>query len=241
MLKLKEGAIMKVAIMQPYFLPYIGYFQLINAVDLFVICDDVNYIKNGWINRNRILLANKDYKFTVPIEKQSQNKLINELTIYNGNLSKKNLLTSFEYAYKKAPHFKEIHPLLKDIILNEENHLSNYITYSLKKISNFLDLDTKIILSSHINKNINLKKQDKILEMCHILQATDYINAIGGVSLYDKKIFKKNKINLFFLKSNDIQYNQFKSSFIPCLSIIDVLMFNSKTHVQQFLNEYELI
>lgn len=241
MLELKEGVKMKIAIMQPYFLPYIAYFQLINAVDLFVICDDVNYIKNGWINRNRILLANQDYKFTLPIEKLSQNKLINELTIYNGELSKKKLLNSFEYAYKKAPQFKDIYPLLEDIILNKENNLSKYITYSLKKISTFLNLDTKIILSSSIDKNNNLKKQNKVLEICHILHATDYINAIGGIPLYSREIFKQNKINLLFLRSKNIEYSQFKSPFISWLSIIDVLMFNSLNHVKEFLNEYELI
>ncbi|OCL85274.1 WbqC-like protein family protein [Aliarcobacter thereius] len=229
---------MTIAIMQPYLFPYIGYWQLINAVDTFVIYDDVNFIKKGYINRNSILIAGKQQQITLELIGASQNKLINEVEV--GNNSKK-LLKTIEMTYKKAPFFNEVFSLIKKVLNQKEKNLAKFIGYSLSLISTYLNISTKFIYSSDIEKNNTLKSQDKILDICKKLKATSYINSIGGQELYNKKIFKENGIKLSFLESRLIDYKQFQNDFIPYLSIVDILMFNSKDEIKNMLNRYELV
>jgi len=232
---------MKAAIMQPYFFPYIGYFQLLNAVDTFVVYDDVNFIKKGWINRNTILVNEKHYLFTVALKSASQNKLINEIALDDNSGWKTALLKTIHLAYGKAPFFAQVFPLIQDIIGQQETNLSKLIVYSLQKIGGYLSIETKMIISSEIEKNNSLKGQDKIIEICKKLDATHYINAIGGMALYDKTAFSDQNIILQFMQSNAIVYPQFKNAFVPHLSIIDVLMFNAPEQVKTLLDQYELI
>ena len=232
---------MKLGIMQPYFMPYIGYWQLLNAVDTYVIYDDVNYINRGWINRNRILIDGKPAYFNIPMLKASQNKLINEIEVnHDRKLLEKNLKT-VEMAYKKAPYFKEVFPLVDVIMNSKEKDLSAFITNSLKVICHYLKIETEFLISSKLKKNNDLKGQDKILEICSILQATEYYNAIGGQELYSYDRFSEKGIQLKFLKPNPIEYIQFKNKFQPNLSILDVMMFNSVTEIKELLREYTLI
>ncbi|WP_332444481.1 WbqC family protein [Wolinella succinogenes] len=229
---------MTVAIMQPYFFPYIGYWQLINAVDTFVIYDDVNYINKGYINRNSILVNGKSQQFTIELMGASQNKLINEIEVGN-NLKK--LLKTIEMSYKKAPYFDIVFPAIEDVLSQKENNLAKFIGYSIQKISNYLEIGTNFIYSSDIEKDNSLKAQDKILDICQKLNANNYINAIGGQELYDKKRFQEQSIVLNFLKTQLVEYKQYKNEFVPYLSIIDILMFNSIADVKDMLKRYELI
>lgn len=225
--------------MQPYFLPYIGYFQLINAVDKYVIYDDVQYIKSGWINRNNILLNGQNFRFNLIILGASPKKLINEIFVAENQF---NLLKTIESAYKKAPFFSIVFPLLENIINYENKNLAKYIGNSLIKIAIYLNIKTEFIYSSEIKaKNNLLKAQAKVINICSVLNATEYINAIGGIELYDKEKFEKNNIKLRFLKINSLEYKQFHNPFIPNLSILDVLMFNSIEKINIILNKYELI
>lgn len=232
---------MKLAVMQPYFFPYIGYFQLINAVDKFVIFDDVNYIKKGWINRNKILLNNREFLFTAPLEESSQNRLICDANLFDDNKWKGKFLKTIHTAYKKAPMFKEIYAILEQIINLDEYHLSPYISNSIIQICNYLMIDTQIISSSIHYKTNHLKGQDKILEICRNEKAREYLNSIGGTGLYQKEAFEKQNIKLFFLKSKPVIYRQFRNNFVPSLSIIDIMMFNDKDIISSFLKDYELI
>jgi hypothetical protein len=232
---------MKVAIMQPYFLPYIGYFQLINAVDVFVIFDDVNYIKKGWINRNTILVNGNGFLFNIPLQEVSQNKLINQISIEEDSNWKKSLLKTLTLTYKKAPFFAEVFQIIENIIEYDEKNLAKFIAYSLRKICSLLAIETTIMVSSEIEKNNDLKGQDKIIEICKKLEATNYINAIGGQELYNSDTFSNCQISLNFIKSEPIQYTQFDNDFIPWLSIIDVIMFNSVEETKLLLNKYELV
>lgn len=232
---------MKIAVMQPYLFPYIGYFQLISAVDKFVIFDDVNFIKRGWINRNRILLNNKDHLFTLPLEKASQNKFISQIRIDCGQNHKEKILDLFHHAYRKAPEYAKVYPLIKEIILNKKGNLLEFIEYSLVRIAAFLNLKTNFMLSSEIGKDNTLKGKDKIIDICKKMHADKYLNPIGGKELYDKKEFEKEGIKLYFLKTKDVEYRQFTNIFVPHLSIIDVLMFNPRKKVKEFLSEYETI
>lgn len=232
---------MKLAVMQPYLFPYIGYFQLMNAADRFVIYDDVNFIKKGWINRNNILVNGKANLFTVPLKNASQNKLINELEISEISEWKKDLLKTIELSYRKAPCFEEVFDLIIRIIYNDETNISGYIYQSLEKVNSFLNIDTEIVRSSSVYQNRLLKQQKRIIDICKKENAGEYINPIGGLELYSKKVFRENEIDLYFIKTNEIVYRQLNNEFSGSLSIIDVMMFNPKDQINDFLNDYELI
>lgn len=232
---------MKVAIMQPYFFPYIGYFQLINAVDTFVVYDDVNFIKKGWINRNSILVNKQSFLFNIPLSSASQNNKICEIKISEDVNWKSNFLKTIQFSYKKAPFFDVVFPILNKIIHYEEEKLSNFILFSLEEICKYLLINTKFIISSEIHKDNSLKGQDKIIEICKKLKCESYINPIGGLELYNVDVFVANDLSLNFIKSNAIVYTQFKDDFIPWLSIIDVLMFNSVEQINEMLGDYELL
>ena len=232
---------MKVSIMQPYFFPYIGYFQLIANSDVFVIYDDVNFIKKGWINRNNILVNNTPYLFSMPLQNVSQNKLINEIFISDLDKWKRGLLKTISSSYKKAPFYKDVYPLIEKIISFDELNLALYIQNSIQNLCAYLNINTKLIMSSEIVKNNGLKGENKIIDICLQLGATQYINAIGGIELYTQENFQVKNIDLKFIKSENILYQQFKNEFKPWLSIIDVIMFNSVEDTKMLLNKFELI
>jgi hypothetical protein len=232
----------KIAIMQPYLFPYIGYFQLINSVDEFVIYDNIQYTKKGWINRNRILVDNKYQLFTIPLQKDSDYLNIIDRKIAGSWVEdRKKLVNVLKSSYNKAPYFKEVFELVQECLLCDKNNLFEFILNSLNKINLYLEINTPIILSSTINIDHNLKSQNKVLSICEAQKATTYVNAIGGTELYNKEIFKLKNINLNFIKSEKIEYNQFNGNFISWLSIIDVMMFNSKDKIKEYLNSYTLI
>ena len=229
---------MTLAIMQPYFFPYIGYWQLLNAVDTFVIYDDVNFIKKGYINRNLILNAGHEQRITLELIGVSQNKLIKEIKV--GNNSRK-LLKTIEMAYKKAPYFETEFIVIKDILAQKERNLAKFLGDSINKISSYLEINTKIIYSSDLEKDDNLKAQDKILDICQRLESSHYINAIGGQELYSKEAFRSKNLDLNFVQTELTEYKQFKNEFVPYLSIIDIMMFNSKKEIQNMLNDYKIV
>ncbi|MEG0395975.1 MAG: WbqC family protein [Oscillospiraceae bacterium] len=232
---------MKLGIMQPYFMPYIGYWQLMNAVDEYVIYDDVNFIKGGWINRNRILVNGQAQYFNVPMLGASSFKQIREISVnHEERLVEKNL-RALKETYQKAPYYQDVYPLMKDILICDAENLASYITNSFKVVCDYLDITTKLIVSSEIEKDCSLKGQDKVLSVCKILSATEYYNAIGGRELYSFKDFKAQEIQLKFLNTDAIVYTQFENEFQPNLSIIDVMMFNSKEQIKQMLNAYTLV
>lgn len=228
---------MKIAIMQPYFMPYIGYWQLLYSVDTFVIFDDVHYINKGWINRNNILVNGSSNLFTISLKEASQNKLINQIEIAD-DFSK--FLKTIEMNYKKSPYFSDVYPVIQSICDYPNKNLAAFVSYSIQTIANYLELPTTILRSSSIQKKTALKAEEKIIDICKQLHATTYINAIGGKELYAKQNFEKENIELQFLKTNSIIYSQFRNSFVPWLSIIDVLMFNSKQDILELLQQFEI-
>ena len=233
---------MKIAIMQPYLFPYIGYWQLINMVDEFVILDDVNYIKRGYINRNNILLDGEKYMFSLPVQKASQNKLIMETKIMNDTKEKQKLIHTFQNAYRRCRYYENVMPVIENIIANDEDDLTDYIKYSIDMIMQYLNIKTIIKKSSMIDKNNSLKGQDRIIEICKKERADCYIYPSGGRDLYDSISFKKNDIQLFFLepKINQIEYKQKSEKFIAYLSIIDVMMNLSIEEIGKIMLLYEL-
>jgi len=229
---------MKLGIMQPYFFPYIGYFQLINAVNQFIIYDDVNYIKQGWINRNRILIDGKPSYITLPLSEASSFKKIIEIKI---KINPKKLLRTITQSYKKAPYFFNVFPLIEDILTFDEQNLAKFVSNSILKVSNYLDINTSFISSSEMQIGNELKGKDRVIFLCNLLNANYYYNTIGGIDLYSKEEFSTHGIKLSFIKTKEITYKQFDDTFVPNLSIIDVMMFNSKDEIKKMLNEYELI
>jgi hypothetical protein len=231
---------MRIAVMQPYLFPYLGYFQLIGAVDRFVLLDDVRFIKKGWINRNRLAINGKATRFTVPLEKASQNKLIKDTRIsYDSNWQHK-ILKTIELAYNKAPFFGDVFPMIRQLFLMKEPYIAGLAYHSLIKVLSYLALETEIIASSGIYSNGHLKAQDKILDICLKEHACQYINPPSGIKLYEKDAFAQLHINLSFIKPILSAYRQHTPGFVSGLSIIDVLMYNSRERVRQLLNEYLL-
>ena len=231
---------MKIGIMQPYFLPYIGYWQLLNAVDKYVIYDDVNYIKGGWINRNRIIINDKVQWMTLRLNGASPNKLINEIELANDISNTEKLLRKILETYRKAPYFNQVYPIVENIVNYRNFNLAKYLEHSIRVICNYLEIRTEIIVSSDIDKNNELRAEEKVIEICKKLRGTEYYNAIGGKELYSYKNFAKNGLKLSFLKTNLIEYKQKDDNFIANLSILDVLMWNSKEDIQSFLHMYHL-
>lgn len=234
---------MKLGIMQPYLFPYIGYFQLISAVDKFVIYDDVNFIKQGWINRNRILLNNAPHLFTVPVKNISSYTTINEVILDEKNFPKwKTKFTkTLENAYKKAPHYSEIKPLVIEVLETPVHTISELAAKSIITVSDYLDMATNFVTSSTTYKNKHLKAQERVLDIVKQEKATTYINVVGGGELYSKKVFAQHGFALKFISPTAIHYQQSTPNFVPHLSIIDILMFNTKEKIQELLNCYELI
>jgi hypothetical protein len=232
---------MRLAIMQPYLFPYIGYFQLINAVDKFIIYDDVNYINKGWINRNNILINGKANLINIPLKQASQNKLIKEVEIFEDSKWKKTFLKTIEINYKKARFFSEIFKLIADCFEMPCKTIAELNFNTLKLSCLYLGITTELIETSSIYNNETLKGQHRILDICLQEGASHYINPIGGIDIYSKELFCENNILLNFIKPQPIYYKQFQHEFLPWLSIMDVMMFNSPEEIKNILNQYELI
>jgi len=232
---------MKVAIMQPYFFPYIGYFQLINAVDKFVLYDDIEYTKKGWINRNRILVNGVDAYISLPLQNDSDFLTVKERYLASSwGKDKKKISNRIKESYRKAPYFEQSFELIESCLEFNNANLFEFILNSLKETLKFLNIATPIVVSSTIPLSFELKAEDKVIAICKKTHASIYINPIGGISLYNKETFKAQEIKLSFLQSNDIVYSQYKNDFVPWLSIIDVIMFNSVGKAIDLLNSYTL-
>lgn len=228
---------MKVAIMQPYFFPYLGYFQLISAVDVFVIYDDVNYINRGWINRNNILANGQAQRISLALGKSSQNSQINQIEVVDPG---ERLLKTIAQSYSKAPHFNTVYPMLEDILQHRDRNLGSYLSHLLTAVCGAMGIQTRLVRSSDLQKDNTLKAQAKILGICEELQATHYINSIGGKELYQPAVFLEHGVSLSFLETRPVSYRQFGQTFAPNLSIIDTLMFNNLEQCYKLLAEYDL-
>lgn len=258
---------MTIAIMQPYIFPYIGYFQLVFASDVFVFYDDVNFINRGWINRNRILLNGAEHMLTVPCKDASQNKLIMDIAVTDDAKAIAKLINTVKMAYAKAPYFAEVFPLIEHTLSLAAQLPSSYtqpssvfpmiemqIAHSPKPLSiadmaihsvvsicNYLGIKRQFRLSSQCYDNRELKKADRLIDICHKENILHYINAAGGKAIYDKEYYAAKGVKLDFMNAKGVEYSQFNNSFVPWLSIIDILMFNSKEDiVNKILPSYYL-
>jgi len=232
----------RISVMQPYVFPYLGYFHLIEASDLFVFYDDVNFIKRGWINRNRILLNGKDFLFTIPIEKVSQNKLIKDTKPIIDEKWKRIFFKNLEFAYKKAPYYKKVIAIIESTFNMDYIDITDLCVNSIDVVYSYLGKKLNYVKSSRLAPETkDMEKADRLIAVTKKAGYVKYVNAVGGQTLYNKTNFKEKGVELYFVKSNLREYKQFRSEFVKGLSIIDILMLNDKNTVKEYLNDYELI
>jgi hypothetical protein len=232
---------MKIAIMQPYFFPYIGYFQLINAVDKFVIYDNIEFTKKGWINRNRILINGRDEFITLPLKKDSDYLHVFQRYLADSFTNdKQKILRKIKESYRKAPYFNNAYQVMQEVFNFSNYNLFEFVFNSIKLICNYLDIKTEFIISSTIDINHNLKSEEKVIVICKAQNAATYINPIGGFELYNKINFSNEGLELQFLQAENVTYTQYKNEYVPWLSIIDVMMFNSKEKIKRLLELYSI-
>lgn len=229
---------MRLGIMQPYFMPYLGYFQLMALVDKYVIFDDVNYIRRGWSARNNILVNGQNHLFSIAVEGGSQNKLYTEVMVSDNFVKFRKTL---QMCYKKAPCFKDTMEILERVFSFNDKRFNYFMKNSYEILLDYFGIDTELILSSSLKNDKNLKGKDKIMDICKLLNTDWYINAIGGRDLYDEQEFGNNGIRLSFLEPKLNEYPQLSLRFVPALSIIDVMMMNNKDELRRQLNSYQLL
>lgn len=227
--------------MQPYLFPYLGYFQLISAVDTFILSDDLQYVKQSWINRNRVLINGQVQFITFPLKKDNYFRRINERVLSDDfPLRMERMLKTLSQTYARAPCFKAAFPLIERIIRQPDTNLARYNEHSLREICKYLGIGTPLVRSSALAIDPALDAQSRVIESVRRLDGDAYINPIGGTSLYDFDYFEHNGIALNFLRMDDIRYCQYRDEFVPSLSIIDVMMFNDAAHIRELLSRYSL-
>jgi hypothetical protein len=252
---------MKLGMNQPYFFPYLGFYQLIAAVDRFVIYDNLNYTQYGWINRNRFLVVGGEPTyFNARTEGSSPNKRIREVKLSSKTNWRRKLLNTFLLNYRKSPFFAETYDLIEGIVRHETESLSELATRSITKVCEHLRITTDIVENpifdeleislqtenfSRVFPTIQLPRPERkvfrVIAVCHMMNVTEFVNAIGGQALYDKADFQANGIDLHFLKSRDEPYQQTTRQYYPGLSILDVLMNCGKEGTIKRLSNYDLV
>lgn len=226
--------------MQPYFLPYIGYWQLMAAADRFVVYDNIQYTKQGWINRNRFLRNGADAFFTVPLKKGSDFLDVADRVLAD-DFNPGTLLNPLAAAYARAPYFGAVFPVIEAVVSAAPRNLFEYLHHSLVTIADYLEIRTPIVVSSSVAIDHRLASQRKVLALCEALGATRYINSIGGRELYSAPAFAEHGVELQFLQPRPVTYRQYDHPFVPGLSIVDVMMFNSRDAVRGMLGAYDLV
>jgi hypothetical protein len=229
-------------LMQPYLFPYISYFQLIHTCDIFVIHDDVQYIRQGWINRNRIIVHGREYAFVFSVKHDDHSKNVND-RFYAETFDAESgrLLKNIDQSYSKAPYYAEVRSLLMDIFSSSERNVSRFNALALRRTCHYLGINSEFLLSSELEFDKSLKAELRVLAINNRLGSTHYINPIGGVELYSKTRFQESGIQLSFLKPKLISYEQRRAEFLPGLSIIDVMMNCSRDNIRVMLEDADLI
>lgn len=232
----------RIAIMQPYFLPYLGYWQLMNCVDIFVVYDDVQFTKKGWIHRNRYLNNGSDKMFTLPIKKDSDYlDIVDRRLSDSWDIEKIKLKRKVEGAYSNSPYFQEAIAIFNECLDYEGANLFDFVFASIKIIKGYLGVNTQLLVSSEVGETKHLKGQQRVLEICRALGATEYVNPIGGYGLYDRNFFAQEGVELRFHKIGDVTYNQMQRGFLPNLSVLDILMFSGVGGVKKEMGNFEVL
>lgn len=228
---------MKLAIMQPYFFPYSGYFQLVAAVDKFVFYDDVNFIKNGWINRNRLRLSGAVRYFTIPLSGASPSRSIAEAGIQPGPIWRRKMLASIRQSYAKAPHVSEVVELISAVLDESDTSVAEIAKRSVAAVADYLQLGTDFVWTSTEYANGRLRGETRVIDICEREGATHYYNLPGGRDLYMEASFERAGVQLCFVEPTFAEYCQGEAKFEPGLSILDALMWNKPEIVRHMLRD----
>lgn len=231
-----------ISMMQPYLFPYLGYFQLIYASDVFVLGDDLQYTKESWINRNRILSNSGPKLISFPLKKDHFNARIGQ-RVFSDNIDeeKKRLLKQIANTYARAPLKKPVIALLEKIFDSKEMNLAKFAEMSLKSICSYLGIGTHFVNSSELGLKPDMDKQDRVITTAKLFNSKICINPIGGIKLYDVAYFLDHQLTLKFHRMNDIVYSQGGKEFFPSLSVIDVMMFNDVSTIRDMLAQFSLL
>ena len=226
--------------MQPYFLPYVGYWQLMAAVDCFVIYDTIKYTKKGWINRNRYLRNGAPELFTLPLKAGPDQAMVMERELA-ADFRPESLLQALRQSYLRAPHWHELEPLMREILTNPQRNLFDYIYHSVVLIRSYLGLQNRLLIASAIACDPSLRSQARVIAICRALGATEYINNISGASLYDAADFRSHGLKLGFFTAETPAYPQDALEFQSHLSIIDLLANVSKDRIgSEYLTRFQI-
>jgi hypothetical protein len=232
---------MRIAVMQPYLFPYLGYFQLLHSVDTFVLLDDVAFIPKGWINRNQLLVGQKAHLFTIPLAGGSQNRLIKDIVLQPDDRAQRKLLTTIRQEYQAAPEFKWVFPLVEQVLLSSEKEITLLVLSSLLQVNAYVKLPVPIVRSSELTKDAQATGQARIIAICQSLGAHEYVNMVGGAALYAAAEFARHEIKLRFLQPTLTPYPQKKGPFVPGMSVIDLLMYNEVAKVRELFQQAVLL
>ncbi|VEH18521.1 WbqC-like protein family [Chryseobacterium nakagawai] len=231
--------------MQPYFMPYIGYLSLIKHSDLFILFDPVQFIRHGWIERNRILKQNEGWLYIqVPLVKSGRDTLIKECLIDNSQDWKGKILSQLQIYKKQAPYYYKTVQLLKEIFEGEYDTITALNKASLEKICNYLGFPKELPVFSEMNLEIEEPNSpdEWALNICKKLDGKiHYINPIGGLEFFDTEKYTNQNIDISFQKMIPVHYDQKRTPFEYGLSIIDVMMFNSPEEINNMLDQFELV
>ncbi len=231
---------MTVAIMQPYFLPYLGYWQLMAAADRFVVYDHIQFTKKGWINRNRFLRNGTAAVFTLPVKQGPHTLNVVDRAIAD-DFRPDTLLNPLAAAYRQAPFFEAVFPVIQEVVAAAPRNLFAYLHHSLTVVARYLGIRTPIVVSSTVDADHGLASEERVLALCRALGATRYLNSIGGRDLYSPRAFEARGIELKFVRPRLLPYQQYDQPFVAGLSIVDVMMFNSSDAVRGMLGAYDLL
>ena len=227
--------------MQPYLFPYLGYFHLVTAAEEFVFYDDVHYIKQGWINRNNILVGGKPLRFSVPIADASSFRPIKDVHVTGVERWFAKFAKTLAQAYGHAPCYTDVMPMISKVFTAPHTSIADLAIASIQETFAYLQLPFRYIRSSErFPQSQGMERAERLIHITRELELSGYVNAAGGKDLYDKPLFAKHGIHLSFVKSEAISYPQHGGEFVPNLSIIDVLMFNTKPAVCHLLQRFSL-
>lgn len=237
----------KVGIMQPYFMPYIGYISLLKHCEIFILFDTVQFIRHGWIERNRMLKQNNNWLYIkVPLIKvNSQKTLIKECLIDNQQDWKLKILHQIKHYKNIAPNYNQVEKILMEIFEKDYDNIVSLNKASLEAISTYLGFKKKLQILSEMELNIIKPKapDEWALNICKELNLPKihYVNLIGGLNFFNRDKYTKENIEISFHKMNMHCYNQQRDYFESGLSILDLLMFNSVEEINKMLDDYELV
>jgi WbqC-like protein family len=233
----------KLGIMQPYFLPHLGYFSLIKYSDEWVVFDTPQFIRHGWIERNRILKPREGWQYIkVPLEKHGREIPINEVRIRANEPWRALILAQIEHYKLTAPYYQVVSDLLREALSYETDSISRLNVHLLAKVCEYLGLPFRYRFFSGCNFELpQVKAPDEwALYISLALGAQEYVNPPGGQAFFHRKKYEDNKLRLTFLAANPRRYDQKRAAFEPGLSIVDVMMFNSISEIQQMLGDFSI-